>query len=81
LGQIETLLQGYVGCLWSNQITEDYEGRRFSPREFSKWLYKEFGWSGALGFSTAIHEHTPNIEAALDLFFDLVDRFRYATNA
>lgn len=79
LWSIENLLYGYVACLWGNRFTEEYEGRTFHPREFAAWLYDELGWSGSLGFATAIHEHTPDNETAFALFFDLVDRFRYTS--
>ena len=79
LWTIENLLNGYVACLWENNLTEDYEGRPFHPREFATWLYEEFGWSGALGFATAIHDHTPDNETAFSTFFDLVEQFRYST--
>ncbi len=77
LAPLETLLQGYCTCLNANQIKEVYDGRTFDPGEFSRWIYEEMGSSGALGFAHAIDENTHGAEASFDMFFKLVQRFRY----
>lgn len=75
LAPIEKYLHGYCACLSTHGIEEDYPGRRFHPREFSIWLHTETGWSGSRGFAHAIESNTSE-DDALQVFFNLIDRYR-----
>ncbi len=79
LEDLETLLHGYCSCLRVNKITEVYEGRMFSPADFSVWLHSATGWSAALGFAAAIEENTAGAEGAWSMFFKFVQQYRNAS--
>jgi hypothetical protein len=71
LRQLHSLLIGYeIGA--KQGICSDF-------RPFNRWLAEEFGLPEASGWCNMIITRAGSDEAAFDLFFELLDRFRKET--
>jgi len=71
LRQLHSLLIGYeIGA--KQGICSDL-------RPFNRWLAKQFGLSEASGWCNKVITRAGSDEAAFDLFFELLDRFKNET--
>ena len=71
LRQLQSLLIGYeIGA--KQGICSDF-------RPFNRWLAKEFGLPEGHGWCNMVITRAGSDEAAFDLFFELLDRFRKET--
>jgi hypothetical protein len=72
LRDVESLVYGYYAGLHTHGLAEHVPEM---ANHFSTWLYSETGWSTSCGWASAIISNA-GARPPLDLFFELVDRYR-----
>ncbi len=72
LRELQTLVYGYYAGLHIHGLVEHYPEM---TNHFSTWLYGQTGWSTSCGWASAIISKG-GTRPPLDVFFELVDRYR-----
>ena len=73
LRDLETLVWGYHSALRVHHLDE---GVPEMSRHFSSWLHLRKRWSLSQGWARAIEEHAKEGQEPLDVFFQLVEKYR-----
>ncbi|MEV6103055.1 hypothetical protein [Nocardia sp. NPDC051981] len=75
LQELQAILVGYSVALEVHSIPEEFALGPIGP--FARWLESKYGWGMSLGWATAIEQHLCDGETATDVFFRLLDEYRY----
>ncbi|MFI5501106.1 hypothetical protein ACIA5E_18765 [Nocardia asteroides] len=77
--ELAIMLHGYGVALHLHAVDEAKQFALSANGPFSRWLASRYGWAMALGWASAIEQHSRENETAIEAFFRVLDEYRAAT--